>query len=145
MNRREARRAALQILYQLDVNRDARPTAALYQFEKHFAEQLGERGNVLDPFTQELVSGVNEHREELDRFLDAQATGWKVGRMAAVDRNILRLGVFELRFRSEIPATVTINEMVELAKEFGSEQSASFVNGILDALKGRLVPEKKAP
>ena len=75
-----------------------------------------------------------QNREALDVKIAAQAKNWKLTRMSSVDRNILRLAAFEVEFRDDIPAAVTINEAVELAKSFGSEESAAFVNGILDAL-----------
>jgi N utilization substance protein B len=138
--RHQARRQALQVLYQLDVNGQTTPTTALYHFERYFAESQTE---AVDPFTTELVMGVVEHREVIDRQIDETSAAWKLGRMPAVDRNILRLGVFELRHRNDIPATVTIDEMVELAKEFGSESTAAFVNGVLDRIRKDGLPEGK--
>lgn len=97
-------------------------------------------GKSLDPenisFAQKLVRGVEEKREKLDELLDKYAIGWPVERMSVVDRNILRLGLYELMFlREEIPPSVAINEAVELAKIFSTEEASAFVNGILDTIR----------
>jgi transcription antitermination protein NusB len=138
-NRRKAREDALQILYQLDVNHGLTPSGALSHFENFFS-----RDRALDEFTLRLVRGVKEHFTEIDGMVEKVSEHWRTGRMAVVDRNILRLGVFELFYCDDIPATVSINEMIEVAKEFGSENSASFINGILDKIKGSLQRPGKA-
>jgi N utilization substance protein B len=144
--RHQARRQALQILYQLDVNGQTTATTALYHFERHFAEHVESSGvGTVDPFATELVLGVVKHQAAIDREIDRFSAAWKLVRMPAVDRNILRLGVFELRHRKDIPATVTIDEMVELAKEFGSENTPAFVNGVLDRVRQEGLPDGKAP
>ncbi len=84
-------------------------------------------------FAEELVRGVVEHRDEVDEAIQTQSENWKVERMARVDRNVLRLGAFEL-LRTETPGKVVINEAIELARTFGAEGSPAFVNGILDRL-----------
>ncbi len=139
--RRKAREDALQVLYQLDLNQELTPEAGLFHFERHFTD----KGETIDPFTQRLVSGVARNLKEIDGTIAGLAENWRPDRMAAVDRNILRLGSFELHFCDDIPATVTINEMVELAKAFGSEQTPAFVNGILDKMKAGLQRPEKAP
>ena len=85
-------------------------------------------------FAQELVRGVLEEREELDARIDAASLNWRLARMPVVDRNILRLGAHELLSRADIPASVSINEAIELAKRFGGAESRAFVNGILDRI-----------
>lgn len=142
LTRRKAREDALQILYQLDLNQDLTPEAGLFHFENHFVTR---DKTTIDPFTQRLVSGVAHHLKDLDGILEKVSEHWRTERMPAVDRNILRLGAFELHYCDDIPATVTINEMIEVAKQFGSENSAAFVNGILDKLKAQLVRPAKAP
>lgn len=142
--RHQARRQALQVLYQLDVNGQTTATTALYHFERHFADTPEGSGTV-DPFATELVLGVVQNRDTIDEEIDRVSAAWKLFRMPAVDRNILRLGIFELRHRNDIPATVTIDEMVELAKEFGSENTAAFVNGVLDRVRKEGLPDGKAP
>ena len=144
--RHQARRQALQILYQLDLNGQTSAATALYHFERHFAEHAESAGQTsVDPFATELVLGVVKQQAAIDREIDRVSAAWKLVRMPAVDRNILRLGVFELRHRNDIPATVTIDEMVELAKEFGSENTPSFVNGVLDRIRQEGLPDGKAP
>lgn len=129
--RRKAREDALQILYQLDLNNDLSVELALNYFQSLYSKNQ----MALDPFTRRLVMGVGEKANDIDRKIKEISSNWRPDRMAAVDRNILRLGAFELLFCEDIPATVTLNEMVELAKEFGAENTPAFVNGVLDQLK----------
>ena len=140
-NRRKAREDALQILYQLDLNHDLTPAAGLRHFQAFFAKD----GVALDEFTQRLVTGVTENLKAIDTTIINVSEHWRPDRMAVVDRNILRLGVFELEHCDDIPATVSINEMIEVAKQFGSENSAAFINGILDRVKAGLQRPAKAP
>ena len=121
VNRRQAREDALQILYQLDLNEELSTSAGLFHFEKCFARD----GQPIDGFTHELVVGVSEHVKHIDASIETVSEHWRVERMPAVDRNILRLGVFELQFRNDIPATVSINEMIEIAKH--SRQVVKFI------------------
>lgn len=85
-------------------------------------------------FAETLVQGVMEHKKDLDVLIGRYATNWKVSRMQIVDRNILRLGAYELLWLDEVPAKVTMNEAIELAKDFGDDEAAKFVNGILDKI-----------
>ena len=87
------------------------------------------------PFFLELVDGVMTHKTEIDRLLDKSARNWKVSRMPAVDRNIMRIAVFEMLKRDDIPASVSINEAVEIGKKFGTRDSGSFINGVLDRIR----------
>lgn len=125
--RNRAREVALQILFEDDVN--PRPTVAELQEFVH--------GRLNNPegeeFCTRLILGVRQKQAEIDQAIAEKAQNWSVKRMAATDRNVLRLGAFELLF-TETPAAVVINEAVELAKRFGSANSAPFVNGILDKL-----------
>ena len=125
--RSRAREAALQVLYEDDLNPGHDPGAS----DRFLRARL--RDGELLQFAQSLVAGVRRHREQLDRLLAETADNWSLGRMAATDRNVLRLGAFEIR-HTETPKPVAINEAVELAKRFGARQSAQFVNGILDRL-----------
>jgi len=121
--RRAARELALQALYQLDVVGEGE--AGL--FWSHFdAEQE------VEAFARELVEGVAAHRERIDALIAASAEHWRLPRLARVDLSLLRLAVFELLARPDIPAPVTIDEAVEIARRFGSEDSPAFVNGVLD-------------
>ena len=90
-------------------------------------------------FSEPLIRGVLEHRVALDAEIQKYAVNWDVRRMAAVDRNILRLAVYEMRFRQDIPPVVSINEAVDIAKRFSTQESGKFVNGILDKIKSELM------
>ena len=91
-------------------------------------------GEDLRKFSQELVSGTLRHLEEIDRIIQEAAENWEMGRMAVVDRNILRCAAYEIIYRNDIPAAVTINEALEIAKKYSSLESASFINGLLDKI-----------
>ncbi len=123
--RTRAREVALQVLYQDDLNPGGNPaTADTFLKQRLKDEELVE-------FARSLVSGVRRNRTELDEMLEQTADNWSIERMAATDRNVLRLGAYEILFFGT-PDRVAINEAVELAKRFGSSHSAQFVNGILD-------------
>lgn len=130
--RSKAREIALQMLFQVDLNPDVdgRTVRAM------IAERLPDED--LQAFAWQLFAGVMEYRAQLDEQIQAVAHNWKLSRMAATDRNCLRQGAFELLY-TDTPHRVVIDESLELARKFGSEQSAQFVNGILD----KLVPESK--
>lgn len=133
--RREGRELALQALYSMDLNPlEIRTTLQL------FRENVKAKG-VVRAFAEDLVAGVISHREEIDRLIEDKSKNWSISRMGKVDLNIIRLAVFELYYRSDIPKNVTINEAIEVAKKFGTEDSPSFVNGILDELSSD-VPEE---
>jgi N utilization substance protein B len=127
--RRKARERALQALFFADMCRyDAQE--ALELFCTHFkpAEPI------LSFFTQ-LTGGVVQHRGAIDKIIERFSKHWKLGRMSCVDRNILRLAVFEMLSCPDIPAKVSINEAIEIGKKFGTEDSGSFINGILDSIR----------
>jgi len=127
MSRRSrAREVALQVLFQDDLNPGGNPA----QGDEFLRGRL-KSDEQLVPFAQSLVSGVRRNRAELDDLLGRIADNWSLDRMATTDRNVLRLGAYEILY-ADTPARVAINEAVELAKRFGSGQSAQFVNGILD-------------
>jgi N utilization substance protein B len=134
--RREGRELALQALYSLDLNpMDTRESLRLLRENSRVAAAVR-------VFAEELVAGVVEKREELDRTIDEQSTNWAISRMTRVDLNILRLATFELLFRSDIPKSVTMNEAIEVAKKYGTEESPAFINGVLDVIAAS-VPEKE--
>ena len=130
--RSRAREVALQMLYQVDLNPDVDGHAVREMITERLEEEP------LREFAWTLFAGVMEYRGALDEQIQEIATNWRLGRMAATDRNCLRLGAFELLY-TETPQRVLIDEALELAKKFGNEQSAAFVNGVLD----KLVPEEK--
>lgn len=123
--RSRAREVALQILFEKDLNPQTTPSRS----EAFFSERLS--SPELVEFAKSLASGVQRNREELDQMLSKTADNWSLERMAVTDRNVLRLGLYEMLY-TETPQRVAINEAVELAKRFGTAQSAQFVNGILD-------------
>jgi len=125
--RSRAREVALQVLYQDDLNPQHNPA----DDDRFLRDRL--RAAELIEFGTSLVAGVRRNRQELDSVLTQTADHWSLERMAATDRNVLRLGAYEI-LHSDTPDRVAINEAVELAKRFGSRQSAQFVNGILDRL-----------
>ncbi len=125
MSRSRAREVAFQVLYQDDLN----PRNSPAELDQWLEDRL--RRDDLVCFARELVAGVRQLRAELDAVLGSTADNWSLGRMAATDRNILRLAAYEL-LHSDTPGRVVIDEAIELAKRFGAAQSSQFVNGILD-------------
>lgn len=123
--RTRGREVALQVLFQEDLN----PAASPAQAEMFLRARL--KQPELAEFAQSLVMGVRRNRPELDAHLSKTAENWRLQRMAATDRNIMRIGAFEILY-TDTPGRVAINEAVELAKRYGSVHSAQFVNGILD-------------
>ena len=127
--RRRARKFALQVLYQLDI-REERSEHILQEF---WEENDDEKD--VQNFANTLVKGVEEKKLEIDKLLTEFAFNWNLSRMSAIDRTILRLGSFEILFLKEIPPAVSINEAIELAKIFGTDDSFKFINGILNRVK----------
>lgn len=130
--RSRARAIVLQALFRSDFDSDADGT-----LDDEFLNRRLLKNVELVEFAVQLLHGVLEKRDELDAILSEKAANWSLGRMAATDRNVLRLGAYELLF-TDTPRPVVINECIDLARRFGSAQSAPFVNGILD----RIEPEK---
>ncbi len=124
--RSRAREIVLQVLFQDDLNPEAEPQQSLTFLRR----RLGGNAALID-FAVGLLTGVRRNRSELDSVLSETAENWRLERMAATDRNVLRLGAYEILY-TDTPDRVAINEAVELAKRFGAKQSAQFVNGILD-------------
>ena len=133
-NRTKSRECALQMLYQVDIRQaDAKQVITDF-WEAH--EQLD---SDVKAYANELVEGTLARRPEIDQRITAHADNWNLNRMAVIDRNILRLGAFELLYLDDVPSKVCINEAIELAKRFGDAESGKFINGVLDAI------HKKAP
>ena len=131
--RSRAREVALQLLFWRDHNPDP-PRPAVERFVR---ERL--RDPAVEPYCLELFDGVGANQADIDARLTEAAENWRLARMAAVDRNVLRLGAFELLYRDTPPA-VAINEAVELARRYGSKDSPAFVNGVLDRLRREANP-----
>lgn len=127
--RRRGREYALQMLYAMDLTE--------YQPDQVFAGFYALQDLNRDAFyhARRLVDGVHSHQEAIDQALQRYAEHWKIHRMAAVDRNLLRLGLFELMFMKEVPFPIVINEALEIVKEFSDHEGAQFLNGILDAAR----------
>ena len=131
--RRKSREFALQVLYQLNITKED-ANKALAQFQENFSPQ-----EEADEFLKRLVLGVLEHGRELDRLIEQYLENWRLDRINMIDRNILRMALFELLYCEEIPPKVTINEAIDLGKRYGSEDSGSFINGILDRIQNEVV------
>jgi N utilization substance protein B len=133
--RHQSRRRALQILYQWDMRQPllSLDEATRAYYASLYSDDYEERPS-WDEFTDKLTRGALEHREELDALLDRHSQNWRVARMSYVDRNILRLAAFEM-IHTDTPGPVVIDEALELARRFSSEESVAFVNGVLDALR----------
>ena len=158
--RRTARETALLVLFAVDVGQTSDYRLSLDQFLSVFrsdreiltellghsdynpvSEQLLERATkTLEPdgshwqFVERMVKGVEAHSKAIDELIERFSLNWKVSRMGRVDRNVLRLAAYELAFESDVPSRATLNEAIEIAKRFGSEESGKFVNGILDKI-----------
>ena len=133
--RRKARELALQVLYQIDLT-GLETAPALELFCEHF-----EVSKKSMPYTRLLVQGVIDNRQELDSLIGTHAENWRPERMSVIDRNILRLALYELRYQNDVPPKVVINEAIEVAKRFGNEESGPFINGILDAIRKTMLTE----
>jgi N utilization substance protein B len=134
LRRSRAREVALQLLVQHDLN----PGVGREVIAAFARERL--RDPQLEPFSLGLYDGVVAHVADIDRRLAAAAENWRIARMAVVDRNVLRLGGYELLFTPETPANVALDEAIELARRFGSAGSPAFVNGVLDRLRQDAAP-----
>jgi len=131
--RRLGRERALQALYQLEQDPALEQKGALdASWTAHDDE--GPRDPAADAFASELIAGVKQHQADIDALIEEHSHNWRLDRMQRIDRNVLRIGVYELKHLSEIPRKVTINEAVELAKNFGNEASSAFINGLLDKI-----------
>lgn len=139
MLRRKARAAALQVLFQMDVR-----NKKLEEILPYFEIPKGWDEDTLSFFFH-LAKGVENNQEEIDRVLSKASKEWPLYRMANVDRNILRLAVFEILFLPQVPIGVAINEAVELGKKYGTEESGKFINGVLGQLVKNLEKEEKCP
>ena len=136
--RTQARECALKILYQMEITKAPAAEAAA-NFWDHNATETP-----VMLFASELVMGTVQHREVIDALLTKHADNWTLERMAIIDRNVLRLGVFELLHLEQVPPKVAINEAVELAKRYGGEESGKFDNGILDTIH-KAMPRPNTP
>ena len=135
MSRRIAREYAIQFLYSLDFNKTEDLENQLEVFLQHTQEHREEEDSALNKtskiYTLEIVKGTMQHIEEIDRLIEFHTIGWKKERIARVDLAIIRLAIYEIVFNNEVPDSVAANEAIELAKKYSTEESGSFVNGVL--------------
>ena len=136
--RSRAREIAVQALYRVDMNPDTTPA----EIERFLGARLGDPG--LTRFAADLVAGVQSRRAELDAMLDSHATNWRVARMAATDRSILRLATFEL-LHGDVPGPVAVDEAINLANRYGTESSSRFVAGVMGRLLAGRGPSTPTP
>jgi transcription antitermination factor NusB len=136
--RTQARELALQLLYQLDL----RGEEILPEIEAYL-DDPGSGDAEMRSFAKELILGYWERRQPIDQKIEEVAKNWQLRRMAAIDRNILRLATYELLYRDDIPPLVAINEAIDIAKKFSTKNSGPFVNGILDNIRLKEAPPGK--
>jgi transcription antitermination protein NusB len=131
--RRQSREIALKLLYAYDITQES----ATELLRAPWIESLGPEG--IRRFALTLVEGVIRHRDEIDALVQAWSMNWSLERIGVIERNILRFAICELLFLNDIPPNVTINEAVEVAKRYGTDEAPSFINGILDRIKQEVV------
>ena len=132
-SRRRSRQRALQVLFQRDVRRQPPQEAISAFYDSLHSEDETDNTLPTDAFMEELVTGTVEHLADIDARITAASENWRIDRMPAVDRNILRLAIFEMMIQGT-PAAVVIDEALELARRFSGDESVAFVNGVLDAV-----------
>ncbi|EJR52346.1 transcription antitermination factor NusB [Bacillus cereus VD107] len=130
MKRRTARERAMQALYQMDITGELEPKVAV--------ENTLDEGEETNEFLESLVVGFVENKEVIDEAIRQNLKKWKFERISIVDRSILRVAVYEMKYMEEVPHNVTINEAIEIAKTFGDEESRRFINGVLSNIKDTL-------
>lgn len=136
--RTRARELAVKVLYQVDLG--GLKTLGEPELDKLLKESS--KSDEISAFARELVKGFWEHRQNIDDRIEEVSHNWKLDRMAVIDRNIIRLAAYELMFRDDVPALVSINEAIEIAKKFSTRKSGSFVNGVLDSLRKKYAQHK---
>jgi N utilization substance protein B len=126
----------MQALFQMDINGN-HSNEAIELFCQHF-----EVSKKAKPFFLELVEGVSAYLDKIDKLIEASSENWKISRMSGMDRNIMRVAVYEMLFCKDIPPKVSINEAIDIGKRFGTEQSPAFINGVLDSINIAIVDKK---
>jgi len=133
--RRQARELAMQALFYMDIRKDASEETLEY-FCDCFCPSKKSR-----PFLTKLVNGVLGAKGQIDALVERFSQNWKIDRMSSVDRNVMRIAVYELLYCDDIPPKVSINEAVDIGKKFGTQDSGAFINGIMDSIRGELEKE----
>lgn len=137
--RRKARESTLQILFQLEFNEsELENIFQSFWQEKKASKEIRE-------YSRWLIEGITSHRERIDRLIQSVSENWRIDRMALVDRNVLRIAVFELLYEERLAPAIVIDEAIEISKKYSSEEAATFVNGILDAARKKIEKMKKRP
>jgi N utilization substance protein B len=144
-DRRQARELALQALFFLDMNPsgagpDGRGRSVEPNIEAFCTSNENKLTQGVEPFFRDLIQGVTTHRVRIDDLLNSCSKNWKISRMPVVDRNIMRIAIYEFLYRTDIPSSVTINEAVEIGKKYGGRDSGPFINGVLDRVKSLGAP-----
>ncbi len=134
--RRKSRELALQFLYGQDVQKDVCSPDILEKKLDEFCTYFQADSKSL-PYALQLINGIRDRQQEIDSAISSCSHNWRVERMAAVDRNILRIATYEMLHGEDVPATVAINEALEIAKRYAESEAVSFINGILDGLQGK--------
>jgi N utilization substance protein B len=135
-SRRRSRELAMQALFYMDKCRDNSEGKF-----KLFCDNFSPADDVL-PFFERLVKGVSSFEKEIDSIIEKYSSNWKISRMSCVDRNIMRMAVYELLWCGDIPAKVSINEAIDIGKKYGTEESGPFINGILDSIRDAIESKK---
>jgi N utilization substance protein B len=135
--RRRAREASLQLLFEIDLGQKELEeilSAERIPWQRSLCAEMDpeEDPAEVEDFVRQIVEGVGRNVREIDRLIESHSTHWKISRMAIVDRNILRMAVFEILYCKDIPPSVSINEAIEIGKRYGTEESGAFINGVLD-------------
>jgi transcription antitermination protein NusB len=128
VRRRKARELALKMLYQMETNSED-PESALTKYCEIFPYQK----DVVD-YATVVLSGIKKERENIDRFIETASSNWKIERIALVDKNVMRVSVYEMFFSPDVPPKVAIDEAIEMGKKYGNKDSADFINGVLDRI-----------
>jgi N utilization substance protein B len=138
--RRRSREIALQILYRIDMT-ESPPDEAIslhYELVTTSEDHEVQVPHPVRPFAEHLIRGVYLHQAEIDQIIVSASDHWRLDRMSIVDRNILRIALFEMLYCPDVPPKVSINEAIDMGKKFGSEDSGAFINGVLDHILGNL-------
>ncbi|MFH2067147.1 MAG: transcription antitermination factor NusB [Pseudomonadota bacterium] len=135
-NRRQSREFAMQALFDMDMSRDS-SDERFSLFCQNFDPPEKAR-----PFFIKLYKGVVEHRADIDSMIDQFSSNWKIERISCVDRNVMRIAIYEMLYCDDIPAKVSINEAIDIGKRYGTDESGAFINGILDSIR-KMIDQRK--
>ena len=131
--RHRSRKRALQVLFEWDVRREPADRAIAHYYDTLYSEE-SEKPPKPDKFMEELVRGTIDQAEQIDKIIESRTEHWRIERMPVVDRNILRLAIYEMG-QAAVPAPIVIDEALELARQFSNDEALSFINGVLDAVR----------